>query len=88
MKSKNFYATQNSNNMKEKDKKRILFIDLDEDSNDYVETIQTSNSSLNIIICGNCGQEFGKYCNYRFHHNQSHNNKAMVMRREPNNIDR
>ncbi len=44
--------------MKEKVKKRVLFIDLYEDSNDYVETIQPSNSSLNIIICGNCDQKF------------------------------
>ncbi len=54
--------------MKEKDKKRILFIDLNEDSNDDLEIIQTSNSSLSIIICGNCGQKFAKYCDYRFHH--------------------
>ncbi len=88
MKRKNFYTIEDSNKMKEKDEKRILFIDLDEDSNDYVETTQTSNSSLNIIICGNFGPQFEKYCDYRFHHNQSHNNKAMVMRREPINIHR
>ncbi len=71
MKRKNFYTIEDSNKMKEKDEKRILFIYLDEDSNDYVETTQTSNSSPNIFICGNCGSQFEKYCDYRFHHNQS-----------------
>jgi hypothetical protein len=72
----------------EKEQKSIIFIELVGDSKSYVEEAQTDITMQKIITCGNCGEQFEKYSNFRFHHNQTHNSKAMWMRRELKNFDR